>query len=259
MTKKTYNLPKMVGRFLVLLSGVFLLTSCQKGDNLNILTAAGLKEPFQQLVEKYKKEHPEVSLNVVYSGSGSLLVKLEKNYGDIYIPAAVSYIETAERKNLVDAKTVKIIAYHEPVLVVREDLKVNSIYDLARLNLKFGISDPREAAIGKITYEILKKVGLWVELSKKAVVRTPTVNQLVLYLKEGQLDAAIIWKELALKLKGFKIIEFPDRLKKVEPIPVGVSTFSQSRKSALEFEEFILRYRELFEKYGFLVEEKRPK
>jgi len=247
----------MVGKRLLTLLGIIFLFSCGGEKSLDILTAAGLKEPFQKVVNLYKKKHPDVELNVVYAGSGSLLVKLEKGFGDIYVPAAYSYIKTAEGKHLIDPKTVEIIAYHEPVLVVRKGLKVSSVYDLARIKgIRFGISDPREAAIGKITYEILKEMGLWNGLSKKAAVITPTVNQLVLYLQEGQIDAAIIWKELALKLKGFEIIEFPPRFKKLEAIPVGVSTFSKNPEGEKDFEKFLLQHREVFKNYGFLLEER---
>jgi molybdate transport system substrate-binding protein len=250
----------MVRKILLATLGVFLFTSCGDKNSLDILTAAGLKEPFQHIVEKYRKEHPEVSLNVVYAGSGSLLVKLQKGFGDLYIPAAVSYMYTAERNKLIDPETVKVVAYHEPVLVVRKGIPINSVEDLIKLKgIKIGISDPREAAIGKITYEILKAMGLWKSISKKVVVKTPTVNQLVLYLKEGQIDAAVIWKELALKLKGFKIVEFPEKFKRLEAIPVGVSTFAKNRKLAVEFENFLLRHREVFKNYGFLIKETEEK
>jgi molybdate transport system substrate-binding protein len=243
----------MVWKLFFPLLAVFLLVSCQQKKSLNILTAAGLKEPFQEEVNLYKEKHPEVSLNVVYAGSGSLLIKLEKGLGDLYIPASVSYMETAERKGLIDPKSVKIVAYHEPVLVVRKGIKLKSVYDLAKLNIRLGIADPREAAIGKVSYEILKKAGLWKKLKDKIAVKTPTVNQLILYLKENQIDAAIVWKELALKLKNVQIVEFPGNLKELEAIPIGVSTFSENKKEAEQFENFLLKHRKIFEKYGFVI------
>lgn len=217
------------------------------------LTAAGLKEPFLRVVELYKREHPQREVDTVFAGSGSLLVKLENHLGDLYIPASYSYIEEAVRKGLVDPQTVKILAYHEPVLLIRKPFagEIKSIYDLARVNLRIGISDPREAAIGRVTYEILRKAGLWNELQKKIVVRTPTVNQLLLYLKSGDIDAAFVWEELADKVPNAVKVKIPPSLVEREPIPVGVTTFTKHRKEALDFENFLLRHREIFRQFGF--------
>ena len=98
---------------------ILLLFSCG-GEKITSLTAAGLKEPFLRVVELYKEKDPHREVDVVFAGSGSLLVKLESRLGDLYIPASYSYMEEAVKKGLIDPKTIKILAYHEPVLVVRK-------------------------------------------------------------------------------------------------------------------------------------------
>jgi molybdate transport system substrate-binding protein len=238
-------------KFLILLISLpsLLLTSCGDKKELTVLAAAGLKEPFSQAVESYEKKHPEVDIKVVYAGSGSLLVKLKNRLGDLYIPAAESYIKTAVGEGLVDPQTVKVLAYHRAVLVSKKPIE--DIYSFYKVCSRIGISDPKEAAIGKVTYGLLTKMGLWEKIQPKVAVKTSTVNQLLLYLQNGQIDCAIIWKELAKKLKGFTVIEFPQRLGGLEKIPVGVTTFSSDPQLAKDFENFLLRNREVFRKYGF--------
>ena len=242
--------------FPLLIPLLFILFTASCGrEEITSLTAAGLKEPFVQLVEKYKGEHPSGGVNVVFAGSGNLLVKLENRLGDLYIPASYSYMEEAVKRGLIDPKTVKILAYHRPVLVVRKPFagKVKSLEDLLKVDLKIGIADPKEAAIGRATYELLKKAHLWEALRKKIVVKTATVNQLLLYLKSGAIDAAIVWGELAHKLKGAAVVELPPSLVEYEPIPVGIATFTKNREAALEFEKYLLQHREVFKHYGFSV------
>ena len=241
---------------LLLVLSVLFFTSCGR-EGITSLTAAGLKEPFLHLVEKYKGEHPGEKVDVVFAGSGNLLVKLENRLGDLYIPASYSYMEEAVKRNLIDPKTVKILAYHRPVLVVRNSFagNVKSLEDLLKVDLKIGIADPKEAAIGRVTYRILKKAHLWEALQPKIAVKTATVNQLLLYLKSGAIDAAIVWGELARKLKGVAVIELPPSLVEREPIPVGVTTFTKNREAAVKFETYLLKHREVFKTYGFSVPE----
>ena len=249
----------MAGLILFLLLVAATITSCGGDKKIVSLTAAGLKEPFLEVVGLYRKKNPKWEVETVFAGSGSLLVKLENRLGDLYIPAAYSYMEEALRRGLIDPKTVRILAYHKPVIVVSKALagKVKSVYDLTKAGIRLGIADPREAAIGRVTKRILQKAGLWERIRKNTVVRTPTVNQLLLYLKGGQINAAIIWKELAYKLPNAVIVEFPPNLVEVEPIPVGVTIFSKHPKEAYGFEEFLLRQRSIFKRFGFEVEERK--
>ncbi len=242
-------MPKRIFNPLLVLFAL-LLFSCSQKEKITVLAAAGLKEPITQLVNLYEKNRKGVEVNLVLQGSGDLLTLLEAKKGDLYIPAAASYMGEAVRRKLIDPKTVGVLAYHVPVLVVKEDKAkgVKNLDDILQRSLKIGIGDPKAAAIGKLSVEILKRLGLYGRFMKKVVVETATVNQLLLYLRSGQLDAAIVWKELARKLKGFKVIPLGGEVEKVE---VGITTFSKNRKAAEDFEKFLLKHSEVFEKEGF--------
>jgi len=239
--------------FRLLLPLLLFILSCSHKEKLTVLSAAGLKEPVTEIVEKYKKEHPNVEIDTVFSGSGSLLVKLKAGLGDVYIPATEDYIKEAEREGLIKPKSVKILAYHEPVVIVRKGLNVKDLKDLLQKDITIGIADPKEAAIGKVTYGIFRKAGIWDELEKKAKVKTATVNQLVLYFNTGQIDAAVIWKELASKVKGGNILRIPKGLRVLEAIPAGATAFSKVQERAEDFISFAFKERKVFEKYGFIT------
>ena len=238
-------------RLLLLLALLFL--SCSQKEKITVLSAAGLKEPITEIVEKFEEKNPKVDVDVVFAGSGSLLVKLKNRLGDIYIPAAEEYIKKAVKGGLIEPNSIRVLAYHEPVLVVRKNLNIKGLEDLLNKPIEIGIADPKEAAIGRITYEIFKKAGLWEELEKRVKVKAATVNQLVLYFNTGQIDAAVIWRELAPKVKNAKVLEFPEGLRILEKIPIGITTFTKKERLAERFLNFTLEQKAVFEKYGFIT------
>ena len=232
-------------RLLILLfTPLVLLLSCnQKKRSLEILAAAGLKEPITKLAKEYEKQHPDTELNLIFAGSGELLVQLVQGRGDIFLPAAEYYMNVALKKELIIPETVRVVGEHLPVLVVREEKAnlIRSFYDLKNADIRIGVGDPKVAAIGKITYLILEKSKLLPYVRKKIIVETPTVNQLLIYLNSGQIDAAIVWKELTKKLQNAVVVPIPPEVNIVEKIEVGIAKHTRNLKAAEDFERFLER------------------
>jgi len=248
-----------MGRFLKLLTFAFVFlsfitTSC--GNNkkrLTILAGAGLKEPLTQIVNLYEKQNPNTDVSVIYGGSGTLLTYIKEGKGDVFIPGSAYYLRIAKEKGFIEPRSVRFVAYHTPVLVVRKSLaeKIHSIYDLAKVDLRIGLGDPQAAAIGRVTDKILHKAGIYEKVSKKVVVRTPTVNQLLVYLNTGQIDAAIVWKDLVKNNKDLVVISIPKGINEIKTIEVGIAKNTPYKDEALKFETFLISHREIFEKAGF--------
>jgi len=222
---------------------VFLFSCNQKKESLEILSAAGLKEPITKLAEEYKRQHPDTELNLILAGSGELLTELSQGRGDIFIPAAEYYMNVALKRGLIIPESVKVVGKHIPVLVVRKEKAhvVRSFNDLKTADVRLGIGDPNIAAIGKISYRILEKAKLLPYVEKRIVVKTPTVNQLLIYLNSGQIDAAIVWKELTKKLQNVVVIPIPSEVNVVEKIEVGIAKHTKNQKMAKEFEDFLIK------------------
>ncbi len=231
--------------------GSFILISCgSKETTIQVLAASGLKKGLTPLVEKYQKEHQQVNIKVIYGGSGNLLVLLKEKKGDIFIPAGEFYIKKAEEWNLIDTKSVKVLTEFVPVLVVKNKLfpKIKTLQDLTKMDIKIGIGDPRAAAVGKVSKIILEKAGIWNLLKDKISVKTATVSQLLVYLKTGQIDAAIIWKHLVRNLKGYVVIPIPKSLLITEKVEIAIANFSKNRQTVKNFENFIFQNREALRK-----------
>ncbi|NPB05719.1 MAG: molybdate ABC transporter substrate-binding protein, partial [Aquificae bacterium] len=229
-------------------------TSCSsQKETLTVLTAAGLKEPFDRLVELYERENPSVEVRVVYGGSGELLALLNSERGDLFIPAGRFYADEAAERGLVDPSTFAVLVEFVPVLVVREEVarKVKKLEDLLREDVRVGVGDPRAASIGRATRIMFEKLGLWDRLEERAVVKTPTVSQLLFYLKTGQVDATVIWRHLVRDLKGVKVVPIPEEVRVNEAVVVSVTSFTENRKAAESFKKFLLDRKEVFKNYGF--------
>ncbi len=230
-----------------------LLFSCNKENTITVLTASGLKEPFNQIVELYQKQHPNVEIKVIYGGSGELLAILSTKKGDLFIPAGEFYTEEAAKRKLIDTSTTRELVKFVPVLVVKEKFlkEVKSLKDLTKVELKLGIGDPKAASIGRVSLLMFQKLGIWNQIEEKIVVKTPTVSQLLLYLKTGQIDATIIWKHLTKDLKGFGVIEIPPDIRIDEKVEVSISSFTENRMEAERFERFLLEHKDTFKRFGF--------
>jgi molybdate transport system substrate-binding protein len=86
-------------------------------------------------------------------------------------------------------------------MAVRKDKAagIDSYAALADSSLKIGMGDPQSIALGKSGEKLLEATGYGEALRQKVVVRTATIKQLVLYLLNGDVDAAVIGRTDAVK------------------------------------------------------------
>ncbi|MDF7680432.1 substrate-binding domain-containing protein [Enterobacteriaceae bacterium ESL0689] len=85
---------------------------------------------------------------------------------------------------------------------------ISTFADLAKSDLKLGMGDPQAIALGRSGEKLLALSGYGEPLRDKVVVRTATIKQLVMYLLNGDIDAAIIGRTDAVKNKD-KLVLLP--------------------------------------------------
>src|SRR5262249_31793513 len=143
---------------------------------LFVYCAAGLKKPVEALAREYQEAHG-VEIQLQYGGSNTLLASMEvSDRGDLYIPAADSYVQAASEKDLIHE--VIPLAHMKPVLAVRKGnpKKILSLDDLVKRQLRVAQANPQAAAVGKLAQESLTRARLWMAFEKCIVVTKPTVN-----------------------------------------------------------------------------------
>mgnify|MGYP001135619527 CR=1 FL=1 len=226
---------------------------CTK-DILLVYSGAGMRKPMDKIGAAFEKKYG-VAVNYNYAGSNTLLSQIElTKKGDVYMPGATMYIDKAKEKGFVDYE--RPVAYHIPVIAVPEGnpAEITSLKDLTKPGVRVILGDPKAAACGKIAKKILEKNKIYGEVQKNVIAHTATVNELVVYLCIKQTAASIIWKASLLETKDkTDVVEIPTKQNCIKVIPVGKLTFSENKKMAKKFVDFVAspEGKAIFEKCGF--------
>lgn len=254
--------PLVVVLFLVLGASCFLsgCTSQQasanpqesEGSTLLVYCGAGMKEPMEEIAQLFE-EREGIRIEYTYGGSAQLLSQIELyQKGDAYMPGALAYIQSAMDKGFVDQ--TENVVYHVITIVVPKGNPANitTLEDLARPGVKVAIGEPTGPAIGQGTKKMLEKDGLWDAVSANAVVRSATVNELLVYVAMNQADAALIYEDL-FNPEAMEKIEIPRAQGKVDVVPIGTLTFSENKQNAEKFMNFVAsdEGKAIFAKHGF--------
>ena len=113
-------------KIIILLTLLLFIFSCsgQKENikkepvTLTISAAASLKKSLDTIVENYKKEHPDITINVNYGGSGALEKQIIGGAAaDIFISAAKKNMDNLEKENLIIKETRKDLLKNTLVLI----------------------------------------------------------------------------------------------------------------------------------------------
>ena len=250
---------KVIGSLIAIILLVSLIVGmagCTGTSSLMVYCGAGMREPMDEIGTLFEQEYG-VKIDYNYAGSNVLLSQIElTNTGDVYMPGATAYIETAKEKGFVDYE--QNVAYHIPVIAVPKGNPANitCLDDLTKPGVKVILGDPEAAAIGKLGNKILEKNGIKDAVWANVIGTEPTVNELVVKLAMEAGDASVVWKA---SLRGFEekidIIEIPTEQNIIKIIPIGTLTFSENKDMAEEFVDFVAsdEGKAIYEGYGFVA------
>lgn len=227
-----------------------------KGDDeekkLIVYSGAGLKKPMTEIAEVYK-EDKGVDIEYIFAGSAQLLSQIElSGKGDVFIVGSINAYESAIEKDLVgDYKTV---AYHNPIIGVPEGNPANikSLEDMTKEGIKVILGDEDANAIGATSQKLIKENNLE-GINNNVVSKTATVNELIVHLKAGDADAAIVTEDAAFGNDDIELIEIPEDINIKQILPIGMLNISKNKEVANDFINFVSsdEGKEIFEKYGF--------
>lgn len=225
-------------------------------DEIVMYCAAGIKKPVAEAAKQYAEETFGVPVRLQYGGSGTLLSNLQvAKTGDLYLAADTSYMNIAKEKGVL-AETIPL-AYQRPVIAVRKGnpKNIKSIKDLLRDDVKFVLANPDAASVGKLTKKILTKTGEWEAVRKKAKAMKPTVNDVLVDVTTGSVDASIVWDA--------NVNQDPEHLEMVRTKPfdaarkqitIGVLKWTKDPAAALRFARYLQapeKGQKAFKKYGY--------
>ncbi|MFC1901831.1 molybdate ABC transporter substrate-binding protein [Chloroflexota bacterium] len=229
-------------------------------SNPTIFAAAGAKPAIDQICQKFQEKY-NATVEASYGGGGEVLSQMTlSRSGDIYLAPEQRFMEMAVDKQAIDPETVKTVAYMIPVVTVQRGnpRNIQTLADLARPNIKVAITRQETTLLGKYAPEIFAKAGLAGEIGKNIVTETVRPDNLLTMLVMGQIDAGIIWH--------FYQVQAPDQIENIYLLPgqltgigemqAAVSAYSQDKKAAQRFMDFITSAegKTVFKQLGYLVD-----
>lgn len=237
-----------IGTIAVVGAAVLALTALPRGsgkpaaDELTLFCAAGLRQPVEQIVADYQREY-QVAVRVQYGGSNTLLGQIEAGgVGDLYLAGEETYAEVARDKGL--AREVLPIAVQRPVIAVERGnpKKITGLDDLLRDDVRVALANPDQAAIGRLTRQLLESTGTWARLADQVTQRgvfKPTVSDLANDLKLGTVDATILWDATVAQYPELEAISSSDLQSAGARVVVCVLTSARQPTAALRFARYL--------------------
>ncbi|MCW2759074.1 MAG: modA [Nocardioidaceae bacterium] len=207
---------KLVNLLVVVLVSLTALTGCgvsfgdspqqTKKRTLTILAASSLTETFDKLAADFKKQHPDVTVKLVYDSSATLAQQAEQGApGDI--------LATADQKTMDDAKANKgttgtpyKFATNVVTLAVpaANPAGVTSLADLDKASVKYVVC-VQTAPCGAAADALLTKNGV----TKKPVSEEVDVKSVLAKVTGNEADAGLVYKTDVIAagdaVKGFEV------------------------------------------------------
>ncbi|MDD3042572.1 MAG: substrate-binding domain-containing protein [Methanosarcinaceae archaeon] len=228
-----------------------------EGKELSVCAGAGLIKPMNELVSGFENR-TGADIQVRYGGSAEIFGILVAQECDVFIPGAYYYTGQAMGRHYVFNESVTNLTLHIPVIAVPRGNpgNISGLEDLAKPGIKLALGDPKGPAIGKVAEKICGKCGILPEVENNTIVRTATVNQLLIYIVTGQADATIIWEDMANwgEASGkLETIPIPAEQNSIKTIPTAVSVYTEEPELAEAFNTYIASEEAAasWEKWGF--------
>jgi molybdate transport system substrate-binding protein len=253
----------------VLMAGLVVLLAnlpakaAPEKTTLVLFVGSATKPPMLEARSQFEKSHPDIALEMMFGGSGTLLnqMVLEKT-GDIYVPGSDDYMDRAEKQKAVIPGTRKIVAYLVPVMLVARGnpKQIRSLKDLARPRVKVGLARAGAVCLGDVADQVLRSAGIESQVKKNVITYAGSCEQTEQLIELGEVDAIIGWDSFkAWAPTKLDVVRIPGKYLRVRNVPAAVAAYSKHRAEGQELIKFLTskQGKAIFAKHGYSV--KPPK
>ena len=233
-------------KFLVSLLCLFTLCGCSsKQTTIRVAVASSLKSCFEEIMDCYQEEHPDVQFEGVYDGSGKLQIQIEEGMDvDLFVSASSIQMDALVEEGYIEEKNVTPLLENTLVLISNTNTDVTSIQDISNATT-IAIGNPDSVPAGYYAKCVLK--DQYDKLEPKYSYAS-NVTEVLTWVEAESAEVGFVYKTDALSSN----VQILQELKCDESIlyPVGLVKESKETK---EFYEFLKSEKaiSIFEKYGF--------
>lgn len=205
----------------------------------------------QDTVARFE-EREGVRVNVVYNGCGILVGMMKSGQRpDAYFACDESFMTDVADAfiNPLNVSETQIV-----MLVPRGNPKnLKTMEDLAQADLKLGVTNEEQSALGALTKKLFEEAGLYKGIEPNIRTRVPTADLLVNQMRTGSLDVAIVYQaNTSQVLDHLDVVplEHP-AAKAVQPFAVGKAAKYPHLTNRLKQAITSAQSRLIFEDVGF--------
>ncbi|GAA3554944.1 molybdate ABC transporter substrate-binding protein [Snuella lapsa] len=142
-------------------------------------------------IEDFEKREG-VQVDRVYNGCGILVSQIKAGQRpDGYLSCDISFMVQVEDQfgSIVDISKTDIV-----IAVKKGNPKnIKNLKDLTADNLKLGVCNHNQSALGALTKRLLESQHIWESVYKNVRSQTPTADLLVNQIRTGSLDAVVVY------------------------------------------------------------------
>ena len=143
-------------------------------------------------IQQFEKREG-VRVTRVYNGCGILVSQIKAGEKpDAYLSCDVSFMDEVEDNftAIQDVSNTRIVIATEK----GNPLNIKTFSDLTKKDLKIGVCNPQQSALGSLTKKMLEAKNIWPTMEPNIMSQTPTADLLVNQLRTGSLDAVIVYE-----------------------------------------------------------------
>ena len=246
---------------LILLAVFFFLFNRKDNRFIVFFSGAGMKIPVNEIVKDFT-DLTGSRVDVHFEGSSVLRQHIE-TYGDadLFMSGDKENIDTLVKKGLV--KESVFIAWHIPAILIpfENKEKVKGLDDLAKKGVRFVMSNPKQASLGKMVNEMILRHPKGKEILRNvAVYGSSTQDDLRLFwdlYKKGGADAVVEWDVMVHvpEGKGLLVVPFEKKYEMKDSLIIALLKTSRNPDRArLFYDYFRTEGIKVFKKHGYSTE-----
>jgi molybdate transport system substrate-binding protein len=241
-----------------LLAAFFFSLNRKDRQFIVFFSGAGMKIPVNEIAAGFT-DSTGIRVDVHFEGS-SVLRRYIEVYGDadLFMSGDKENIDALIRGGLV--KESAFIAWHIPSILIPPENKekIKRLDDLAAKGVRFVMSNPKQASLGMMVDEILRRHPRGKDISRNvAVYGSSTQDDLKLFwdlYKKGKADAVIEWDVMVHvpEGKGLLIVPFEKKYEIKDALMIALLKTSKHPAAAKRFYDYFRTAGiNVFKKHGY--------